>query len=170
MKNLTLPLLLATLSLLTSACVVRDLLPVPDGISQIHLTGNHWSPNNPAMQAQGASFGKESPYTITVERITDSANGQVVFDRSQTQRSVIDSVYADVAPGSYRVEYSCVLTGYPGAHVSNLSTQSVMVSTRNRKRYNVGVYNVTRERTANFGGDVNVAAGTCMLSFVERSL
>lgn len=170
MKNLTFSLILATLSLLTSACVVRDLLPVPAGISQIHLTGNHWSPNTPFMQSIGANFGKESPYTITVQRISDGSNGQIVFDRSQTPRSLIDSVYADVAPGNYQVEYSCELSGYQGAHIANLRTQPVMVSTRTGKRYNVGVFNVTREAWADFGGDVKVPAGTCTLSFVERSL
>lgn len=170
MKKLLFPLLLATVPLLTSACMVRDLMPVPDGISQIHLTGNHWSPNNPAMQAQGAMFGKESPYTITVQRIVDSANGQAVFDRSATQRSLGDSVYADVAPGTYGVEYSCVLSGYQGAQVATLATVPVTVSTRNRKRYNIGVYSVSRERVADFGGMAKVPAGTCTLSFVERSL
>ena len=170
MKNSFLVLTIAVLSLLTSACVVRDLLPVPDGISQIHLTGNHWSPNNPAMQSMGAAFGKESPYTITVQRITDSRTGEAVFDRSQTPRSLIDSVYADVAPGAYRVEYTCVLTGYQGAQVANLPTQPVMVSTRTGKRYNIGIYSVTRDATADFGGGVKVPAGACALSFVERSL
>jgi hypothetical protein len=170
MKNLTLPLILATLSLLTSACVVRDLLPVPAGISQIHLTGNHWSPNGPGMQAMGATFGKQSPYTITVQRITDASSGQIVFDRSQTPRSLVDSVYADVVPGSYQVAYTCELSGYQGARIADLRTQPVMVSTRLKKRYNVGVLNVTNERTADFGSGVRVPAGTCVLSFVERSL
>lgn len=170
MKKLYIPILLTLASVLTSACVVRDLLPVPEGISQIHLTGNHWSPNTAFMQSIGATFGKESPYTITVQRITDGANGQLLFDRSQTPRSLVDSVYADVPPGTYRVEYTCVLSGYQGAHIANLPTLPVMVSTRLRKRYNVGVFNVTNERWADFGSGVRVPAGTCALSFVERSL
>lgn len=170
MNTLKTFLLITLAALLTTGCVVRDLLPVPGGISQIHLTGNHWSPNSPAMKAMGARFGKESPYTITVQRITNPVSGQVVFDRAQTPRSLVDSVYADVPPGNYRVEYTCVLSGYKGARILNLDTQPVMVTTREKKRYNVGIYAVSGDRYVNFGGDINVPAGLCALSFVERSL
>jgi len=158
-----------TAAAVTGGCV-RDLLPVPDGISQIHLTGNHWSPNNPSMQALGASFGKESPYTITVQRIVDAHSGVEVFNRAQSPRSLVDSVYADTSPGNYVVEYHCVLLGYKGEKVADLATRPVGLSTRSGKRYNIGVYAVSDERTVNFGGAAKLPAGTCALSFVERSL
>jgi len=162
-------IVLLTAAMATAGCV-RDLLPVPEGVSQIHLTGNHWSPNNPAMQAMQASFGKESPYTITVQRIVDAQSGVEVFNRAQSPRSLVDSVYADVAPGNYFVEYSCVLTGYKGEKVADLATKPVALTTSSRKRYNVGIYAVTAERTVSFGGAARLPAGSCALSFVERNL
>lgn len=170
MKNPIRSLCITALALLTSACIA-DLNPiVPEGTSKIHLTGNYWSPNNPRVKARGDIFGGESPYTIWVQRITDAGNGSVMFDRSQTPRSVIDSVYVSVPPGTYTVEYTCFLMGRNGERVANLNTRPVTLTAKSGEKYNVGIYDVTTERTANFGGPADVPAGTCLLSYVERAL
>jgi hypothetical protein len=125
--------------LFTSGCALtKDLLPPPKDTSQIHLTGDHWSPKSPRLQGQFTPYGKTSPFTITVLQIVD-ASGRTLFDRSSSPRSPLDSVFLDVPAGTYTVNYVCHVGPYPGRMVS---TGSEQINTQLGTRYVVGVYDV----------------------------
>ncbi|WP_421794259.1 hypothetical protein [Hydrocarboniphaga effusa] len=123
---------------LSGCAMTKDLLPPPKDVSQIHLTGDHWSPKSPKMRGQLAPFGKTSPFTITVMQVVDSS-GRVAFDRNTSSRSLLDSVFLDVQPGRYTVNYVCHVGSYPGQPISQGSAQ---VDAQLGIRYVVGVFDV----------------------------
>lgn len=125
---------------LCGCATVADLLPPPKHVAQIHLSGDHWSPKSPRLQGQNAPFGKTSPFTITVVRVTDDS-GRSLYDRNNgdTRLPLLDSVFLDVPQGQYTVHYVCHVGSYPGL---SITADSIRLAAVEGLRYIVGVYDV----------------------------